>query len=782
MKRLISVLTRLKSKPISTRAAIARTLAGVLTIESILFTSAYFAAASYLRKNDPRKSGSLVGTLVFARPKLYRREQALSPEQLIAHLTGIGYRKGEGNEPGTFRITSNTLYINSRLPEFASPAITFERGRIAAITIDDHPTDQVEIEPETLIAFMRMMRDERARLMNLRRIPLPAADLIASPLYDAVRASEDKNFESGNGIDEPGMARSLFDWVRSGFKRTGSGSGITQQMIKVVVLKNQDKTFSRKAREIFLALAASRMMSKPEIFTAYANNVYLGHVENGPTLFGVEAAAREYFGSGIRDITLAQAASIAAMLDQPEIYLRAARNDRYERLLGRRNRVLSLMQHNYPGRYSTETISQAKAEPLEFVFASQRGPEGALDMISRQFQNIAADELAEKLGDNVKAGNFHIYTTLDPELQMAAHRAVTDHLSRLDSMVAHVRRALPPEQAGDEPVQAALVAMDAQTGEILAMVGGRDCDFNFATAKRSPGSAIKPFVYLAAIAHGKHRGEPFTAATMLDPRHDEVDDYRPKAHVGSSATARMLLAHSDNGAAVVAARDAGLASVRELIRQATGACSEELTGMLAIGGSAGTEVSALDMAQGYSLFANNGMKVWRTPLAAVYRDGVKLTLPKGDPARIAEPGPSYVVTQMLRSVLQPGGTASGAFGMAGLASDVEVGAKTGTGQVADLWFVSFSRRLVVAVWAGMPSNKPALKMADGFQGASAAMPIWASFIKALKQHRPDLLEGGFAMPANVRRLKIDPQRGCITKGPGVAEYFIAGREPYPCAR
>jgi membrane peptidoglycan carboxypeptidase len=781
MKFAIHSVTSLKSTRISTHAAIAITLVALLTLESLLFSSAYFAAASYLKKNDPRKSGSLAGTLVFARPRLYRRGQVLLREQLIDHLTRIGYRKSEGNEPGTFRVTGNTLYINSRLPEFASAAITVERGHIAAIAVDHNPIDQVEIEPETLIAFMRMMRDERARKMNLRRIPLSATELIPSPLYDAVRASEDKNFEPGNGIDELGMARSAVDWIRSGFKRVGSGSGITQQMIKIVVLKDQDKKIGRKACEIFLALAASRMMTKPEIFAAYANNIYLGHVENGPTLLGVEAAAREYFGAGLHDTTIAQAAALAAMLDQPEVYLRAARSDHYEQLLARRDRVLSLMQHNFPKRYSPEMIMQAKAEPLRFVFASQRQPEGALDAISRQFQNFAASELAERLGQNVAAGNFHIYTTLDPGLQVAAYRAVADHLARLDPLVARVKRGLPPDQAGDEPIQAALVAMDAQTGEILAMVGGRDGEFNYATAKRSPGSAIKPFVYLAAIARGQHQGAPFTAATILDPRNDQVDDYRPQSHVGGPATARALLARSDNGAAVVAAHDAGLASVRELIGQATGAYSEELTGMLAIGGSAGTEVSVLSMAESYTLFANYGMKVGHTSMAAVYRDGVKLDLPKDAPAALADPGPAFIVTQMLRSALEPGGTATGALGMAGLASDAQVAAKTGTGQVADLWCVGFSKRLVVAVWAGMPNNKPGLKMAQGFQGATVAMPIWASFIKAVKQQRPDLLEGGFDAPSNVRLLNIDKQGGCVTKRAGVAEYFIAGREPKPCA-
>jgi membrane carboxypeptidase/penicillin-binding protein len=231
---------------------------------------------------------------------------------------------------------------------------------------------------------------------------------------------------------------------------------------------------------------------------------------------------------------------------------------------------------------------------------------------------------------------------------------------------------------------------------------------------------------------------------------------------------------------VVVAHDAGLEAVRELIRRATGSYSEELTGMLAIGGSAGAETSALEMCEGYSLFPNNGLKVSHVPLAAVYRDGVKLSLPHRDTVRICDPGPAYVVTQMMRSVLKPGGTASESLALAGLSSDAEIAAKTGTGQVADLWFAGYSRRLVVVVWVGMPNNKPALKMEQGFQGATGAMPIWASFVKAVKQLRPDLLEGAFEDPAGVRALKIDPRRDCVTSGPGATEYFIAGRDPKPC--
>jgi penicillin-binding protein 1B len=813
----------MKINHITIPSVITLTIATVITFESALFTREYFAAARYLKQHDPRKSGNLTGTLVFARPKVYRRGQQLRPEELIDHLTRIGFSRSDSVEPGTFRINggnyaggtpalpgyaggtpalpghavgtpalpayaggtralaSSTLHFNSRLAEFPSATLTFEGGRIVSISVDSRSVDQVDVEPETLIAFMRMVRDERAPKMNVRRVVLPASDLIPSILYDAVRASEDKRFESSSGIDEPGIARSIFNHFSSGSHSGGSGSGITQQLMKNAVLKDSDRTFDRKTRELFLSLAATRMMTKQEIFAAYANNVYLGHVENGPTLFGFEVASREFFGASARELTLSQAATLAGMLDKPETYLRAAHNNDYSLLIARRERVLSLMRKDFPERYSSEIISQALAEPLQFVFASEREAGRSLDLISKPFEIFAASELVDALGQDSETGDLHIFTTIEPELQLAAHRAISDQLTRLDPMVARVRRNLPVEQRGDEPIQAALVAMDAQTGEILAMVSGRNSEFNYATAERLPGSAIKPFVYLQAIAEGRHNGEPFTAATVIDPRNDAVDNYRPSSHLGGPATARALLAHSDNGAAVVTAHDAGLASVRDLIARLTGSRPIELTGMLAIGGAAGCEVSVLKLCEGYSVFPNDGFKIAHTPFAAVYRDGVTITVPHMAPERVTAAAPAFVVTQVMRSVLKPGGTASGALALAGLSSDSAVAGKTGTGEISDLWFVGFSRRLIVVVWVGMPNNKPRLDMSNGFTGASAAMPIWATFMRAVKTHRPDLLEGDFETPAGVRVLKIDPKRGCVTDAPGVEEFFVEGREPRRCS-
>jgi membrane peptidoglycan carboxypeptidase len=164
-------------------------------------------------------------------------------------------------------------------------------------------------------------------------------------------------------------------------------------------------------------------------------------------------------------------------------------------------------------------------------------------------------------------------------------------------------------------------------------------------------------VYLKAIESGRHGGESFTAATWLDPQNDPVDNYRPRQHLGAPGRARTLLARSDNGGAVVTAHDAGLSRVRDFIYTLTGSYSQELTGMLAIGGSAGTEVSLVNLVEGYTVFPNGGLKATRSPFTSVYRDGIRLNVPHAAPVRVTDAAPAYVVSEMLRSVIQPGGTA-----------------------------------------------------------------------------------------------------------------------------
>lgn len=757
----------------STLRVVSLALVAILTFETALFSTAYFAAREYVREHDPRKSGGVTGTLVFARPKVLAVGRPAARDDLVRHLKSIGYQEREGSEAGTFSVAGGALRINSRMPEFPSATVTFARGRVTAITVDGRAVGRVEVEPQPLVSFVRMVKNDVARQMRVRRVLLQPEDLIPSPLYDAVRSSEDFRFESHNGIDELGTLRAFVTG-------NGGGSTLTQQLMKNAVLRDQTKTYPRFFKGVVLALAAERLMTKPEIFAAYSNNCYMGSVPNGPSLWGLGAAAREFFDKDVRGLSIAEVAALAGALDRPEIYLRAARDDDYTLLLKRRERVLGLMRRNFPDRYSEEAIAQAKAEPLRFQFVSERDEEQPLDVTSREFQDFAASQAQRLMGLTQDGGDLHVYTTIEPELQVVADRAVREHLARLDRAVAAAcrRQGIDPESVG--PMQAALVAMDARTGEILAMVGNRGGDYNYATGARSPGSGFKPFVYLKAIAGGRHGGVPFTAATLIDPQNDPVDNYRPRQHVGAPGRARALLARSDNGAAVVAAHDAGLSDVRDFIRELTGSYSRELTGMLAIGGSAGTEVSLLNLVEGYTVFPTGGLKATQTPFTAVYRGGVRLPVSHAAPSRVVDAAPAYVVSEMLRSVLRPGGTAAGLD--LGDLRGYSLALKTGTGQVADFWVTGFTPSgLVVGVWAGLPGNVPALKIEDGFDGARVAGPVWASFMRAVRHHRPDLLEGEFQRPANVKVLRIAPDRGCVTGGPGVDEYFIEGREPAPCA-
>jgi membrane peptidoglycan carboxypeptidase len=753
------------------------TIIAILSIESIAFTGAYLTAFRYLQQHDPRKGTSLSEMRVFFHPKTLSRGETIDRDSIISHLITIGFHEHEGSDPATFSTSQNKLIINSRIHEFPNVTIAFGGHRITSILVNGQEVDRVDIEPEAMVSFLRFMPDEVAHRTRIRRMVIQPNE-VPETLSDAICSSEDHRFYKHNGIDELGMF--------AGALKLHGGSTVTQQLMKNEVLDEESKSvftriLFRKVKEIPLALAAERLMTKPEIMAAYVSSCYMGHVPDGPDIHGFAAAALEFFDSDLKSLSLGQYAILAGMVDHPADYVSAARKGDYSLLRDRRARVLGLMHRNFPDKYTENMIAHANAEPLEFSFASESNDERPLDMVSKQFQNFAAAQVRQVVDAATDVTNLRVYTSIDPELQIAAHKAVIDQLARLDVLVAAACRKQQIDPRDVAPIQAALVAIDAQTGEILAMVGGRDGELNFATRRRSPGSAIKPFVYLKAIERGMHNGTPFTAATIIDPANDPVyGTYRPSRNIGIPARARVQLAASFNGGAVVAANDAGISDVRDFIYTLTNSRAHDLTGMLAIGGAAGSEVTLLDLVSGATVFPSGGKKLTATAFASVYQNEKKLNPPRIAPLRVTDRASAYVVTQMLRSVLQPGGTAPYTLTLAGLPMDAPIAGKSGSGQVADLTFVGFSPRIVVGVWVGMPKNIPALNLEEGFSGAGSAMPIWAAFMRAVKHYRHELLEGDFVRPSNIKVLRIDASRGCATDGPGIDEVFVAGREPNPC--
>ena len=219
-------------------------------------------------------------------------------------------------------------------------------------------------------------------------------------------------------------------------------------------------------------------------------------------------------------------------------------------------------------------------------------------------------------------------------------------------------------------------------------------------------------------------------------------------------TAREFLARSWNFGACAAADTVGLEAATQFVGRVTGT-HPEATGMSALGGTAGAELSLLQLTQAYTLFPNNGLQVAATPFLAYAQDGARVALPRPVPPRVAEAGATSVTTDMLRGVVSAGGTAPNFRAQAGLAASVNFAGKTGSGTRADLWFVGFTPRLVVGVWAGMPNNEVALTLEKGFSGGNVAAPVAAAFLRSVAQQRPELLAGEFAQPANIATRRAD---------------------------
>lgn len=478
-------------------------------------------------------------------------------------------------------------------------------------------------------------------------------------------------------------------------------------------------------------------------------------------------------------------------------------------LLWKRNIVLDLVYRNHPEKYSKETIEAAKLAPLKFVFSSEQNESRPVDNYSGLFARFALNRLPEELNHlRSEEGNVKVITTLDPQLQKAAFEISENALKtwqpKIDQSLRRQKAKNPEKYAkivadcegqnsdtaglsqhqNCDPsrlfmAQVSLVALDAQTGEVITMVGGIDTRFNYATmARRSAASGGKPFIYLEAIRDGRSSdGSPITAATYVDKLVENnrlnglcVND---EAKLGVSGTLRRQLQMSSNIGACFAAQSTGIPNefVGRLLNN-----DPPKSLQIAIG--VGTETTLLDLVQAYTIFPNNGRFIPATAFKSAYQQDRKIEFSHPSSPIRTNPEATYIVTDMLRSVVESG-TAAGFKKMAKMPDDLHFAGKTGTGMAADLLFVGFTPRMVVGVWFGMDKNFPELRMSDGFQGGKVAAPIAAKFMQAVAKYRPDLLQGEFVQPNGVIKLRVN-EKGCVVEDGGRDEFFIAGRIPNNC--
>ena len=586
-----------------------------------------------------------------------------------------------------------------------------------------------------------------------QRIEVPL-DRISLNLVGAVIAVEDQRFFDHHGVDPVRIAGAALHDLQRGEAAQGA-STLTQQLARQAFL-TRDKTIRRKLREAVLALRLERLFTKEEILEMYLNKVYFGG-----GLYGVEAASLGFFGKHATELDVAEGALLAGLIQAPSAY---APTGDLDLATERRNLVLRVMRDS--GAIDASTYAEAAAIPVVLRNGLLPAADAGL-----YFREEVRKELVDRFGaERVYQGGLKVYTTLDPAMQDAAEREVARTLAAIE------RRQNRRESGTDEDaLQAALVAIDPATGEILAMVGGRDfskSEFNRATqARRQPGSAFKPFVYAAALEQGYSAATKIAGLTrVVEPESGEwvPDD----AHGEQDALSmRLALQVSSNRAAVQTLETVGISNVLDTA-QRLGIPPQPKVPSVALGSG---EVTLISMARAFAAFANGGVVTTPTMLRRVEdADGEVLFDVTPDESRAVTAATAFIVTSMLADVIDLGtGRQVREVGFTRPAAG-----KTGTtDDYRDAWFVGYTPHLAAAVWIGF--DRPRTIVGNGYAGQLAA-PLWGRFMASATSHDAAT---PFAVPDGVIPVDICRESGgraneeCRRAETTYVEFFAPGTEP-----
>lgn len=694
-------------------------------------------------------------------PRIYGRPfdiypgRALSPAELVQRLNDVGYaQRPTPAAPGEFSVGASSVTAIIR-PATNAPAATvrvdFSSGTSPVIrrlidTSKNRPLATLSLEAPLLASI--------APGQKRRKVPLA---LIPDDMKHAVLAIEDRRFYEHPGVDPIRMTGALINNLRGSKRYLEGASTITQQIIKNTFL-TPEQSIKRKLQEQFMAVVLDSRYTKDQIFELYLNEVVLG--QRGPfAIHGVGEAARIFFGKDASNLTLAESATIAGLIQAPSAY-NPFRNPASAR--ERRNLVLMAMAE--AGFVTPAAAKSAQAEPLKVAAR-------ALENEAPYFVDWVAhlvDETHEGL--MTKAGAVDVYTTLDLHLQRMAQEAVAQGLVLIDKQLSRKKQG---------QTQVALIAVDPRTGDILAFVGGRaysETQYNrVVTMRRQPGSIFKPFVYLAAFE--KAAEDPTNALTpatvMIDEPttfKDGEKDYAPanyKDEYSGPITLRQALARSRNIVAIKVAEAAGYARVADLWKTVGVGTPALPVPSIALGVF---EASPLEIATAYTLFSNAGSIRPLSPITRIIAGGKTAAVTPAELKPVARPETAYLVTNMLRSVVNEGTGAqirSDGFGL-------DAAGKTGTtNDQRDAWFVGFTPELLTVVWAGFDNNQPI-----GLSGAQAALPIWSAFMRRALAGRPNT---SFDEPGNLIHLEIDRDTGGLATPAcpvTIVETFLPGTEPH----
>lgn len=749
-------------------------LAPLLIISLILIGVLFYYYSRYAAIIDKGLHGELFvrSSGIYAAPLTLRDSGLTRMNDLVAHLRKVGYQDGgatENDKRGRYAVRGATIEIfpggdsvidNERV--FPNLRVVFGRGGEVIQSITDldnrQRLGQAEVEPELISSVVNQEREKR-KIIEFKDLP--------KPLVTAIIAIEDRQFFDHVGINWRGVLRALFRDYQARELREG-GSSITQQLVKNLYLK-PERTWKRKFSEAYMSIILEQRLDKKQIMAMYCNQIYLGQ-RGGFSINGFGEAARSYFGKDIADLSIQEAALLAGIIRSPNYYSPFSRPERARQ---RRDLVIDKMlelsnETEEQEEFAKITEAQAQAAKNSKVAVNQAEAMNAsdapyfVDYLTRQLES-QYDERAGSLQ------SLRIFSTIDLKLQEAAYAVVKEKMKNV------VDPLLQRRNKGIDGLQCALVAMNAKTGEILAMVGGRDyakSQLNRATeARRQPGSVFKPFVYAAAIALGGDEvNNPITTATMFYDEPKTFGGTYSPSNYGDKfemrpMTVRDALVQSKNVITVEIAHIIGFAQVVRMARRA-GLEKVPAVPSVALGVA---EATPLQMASAYTSFANQGRRVLPIAIKRVTtKDGSTIFESRTDSSEVMSPQVAYIMTSMMQDVLDRGtGTHVRQEGFTGTAAG-----KTGSSR--DAWFAGYTPNLVCIVWVGFDDNSDI-----GLTGGLIAAPIWADFMRRALRARPEL-GGDFEDPGDLVTYEIDSMTGALARGDSPyirRELFLKGTEP-----
>ena len=696
-------------------------------------------------------------SMLFAAPRTVDVGDIADPQEIATDLRRSGYTESQSNRMGYFTLKPAEIDVYPGPDSYFKRdegVIKFTGAKVAQIISLADNTDRTEytLEPELISNLFDKNREKR-RLVKYEDIP--------PVLVHAVVSAEDKRFFQHSGFDPIRIIKAAYIDVREHRYAQGA-STLSQQLARSFWLDN-DKTWRRKIPEVLITMHLEQKLKKEQIFEYYANQVPLGH-RGSFGIRGFGEAAQVYFGKDVSKLTLPEAATLAGLIQQPSFINPFRWPDRARQ---RRNVVLKLMREN--NYISDAEFESASASPVTLA------KQGMESTDAPYFVDLVNDTLLEKFPDyNFQSNTYRVYTTLDPNLQRDAAEAVRIGMEEADKRIKGRKKKDPNYP---DP-QCALIALDPQTGEVKALIGGRNygtSQLNRILAKRQPGSSFKPFVYAAALDTGlSSSGQVITPATMItdepttfyfDGKPYEPSNFEHKFY--GNVSLRDALAHSLNVATVKLAEQTGFDAIVDLARRAGMNVEIHPTPAMALGSY---EVTPLEIAGAYTIFDNHGVYSKPYFVSDIASDhGSVLYDNKPEHRDVLDPRVAFLMDQLLEEVVRTG-TGAGVWARG---INFPIAGKTGTSH--DGWFAGFTSKLICVVWVGFDDNREL-----NLEGAHSALPVWAEFMKRAHEHREYRNVSEFEAPPGVVGVQIDPESGQLATAacPKVrTEYFIDGTQP-----